>query len=171
MTTENIHNWSSVVSVPPPHRPELERQRRHYAAVRARFASAAMRAAPPPKPAVIVRDIIDVSDPPRRRWPPTESREAPKIEEIKQAVCQHFGIGKKDIEGPYRDKRMVRARHILFWLARDLSTASHPEIGRRCGGRDHSTVYNGLYRITADYARYADDIAAVRAMLGVQHNG
>ena len=99
------------------------------------------------------------------------SREAPKIEDIKQAVCQHFAIGKNDFEGPYRDKRMVRARHVAFWLARDMTKASHPEIGRRCGDRDHSTVYNGLRKIKADYAAYADDIAAVRAMLGVQHNG
>ena len=94
-----------------------------------------------------------------------------KIEDIKQAVCQHFAIGKNDIEGLYRDKRMVRARHVAFWLARDMTKASHPEIGRRCGDRDHRRSTTGCGRSKPTMPLMPMTLRAVRAMLGVQHNG
>jgi chromosomal replication initiation ATPase DnaA len=62
--------------------------------------------------------------------------------------------------------RVARIRHIVFWLARNHSGASMPSIGRRLGGRDHSTVLHGCRVVEAAIAAAMDGNTDHQAELG-----
>ena len=62
------------------------------------------------------------------------------IADIQQMVIQHFGISLEDITGGRRTQNLVLPRQIAMYLCRQLLDASFPEIARKFGGRDHSTV-------------------------------
>jgi chromosomal replication initiator protein len=64
----------------------------------------------------------------------------PTIAQIKRAACRVFGVTREDVDSPSRARRLAAARHIAMALARRVTSQSLPEIGRRFGGRDHSTV-------------------------------
>jgi hypothetical protein len=74
------------------------------------------------------------------------------IGQIKYAVCRAFGIARREIESPERG-RFVTPRHVAMTLARRLTNQSLPEIGRRFGGRDHSTVRHAVGKWEAAVAR------------------
>lgn len=61
---------------------------------------------------------------------------------IKQVSLKH-GVSILEIRGRYRDQRIVKARHEVFYRMRMETGFSFPEIGRRVGGFDHSTAING----------------------------
>lgn len=71
------------------------------------------------------------------------------IRDIKQAVAEHYRVEVELLEGPLRTQRPTRIRNMAFWLCRELTKASFPEIGRAFGDRDHSTVMHGVQRIQA----------------------
>lgn len=71
----------------------------------------------------------------------------PTIEFVKRAVVSYFGITMRDLEGYSRTPELCEARHTAFWLCYKFTAKSFPEIGRRCGGRDHTTVLHGYRRI------------------------
>ncbi len=73
-----------------------------------------------------------------------EQGAAPTIAQIKRAVCRIFSVTRADIDSPSRARRVVVARHIAMTLARRVTRQSLPEIGRRFGGRDHSTVRHAI---------------------------
>jgi hypothetical protein len=73
--------------------------------------------------------------------------EAPKIELIQQVVARYFGISKLDMISQRRTKDIVRPRQIAMYLAKALTGKSLPEIGRRFGGRDHTTVLHAINKI------------------------
>ncbi len=62
------------------------------------------------------------------------------IEEVIKTVAAKFGIKISDIKSPKKNKNLVQARQITMFLAREMTTASFPDIGEKVGGRDHSTV-------------------------------
>lgn len=62
------------------------------------------------------------------------------IEEVIKTVAAKFGIKISDIKSPKKNKNLVQARQITMFLAREMTTASFPDIGEKIGGRDHSTV-------------------------------
>jgi chromosomal replication initiation ATPase DnaA len=66
---------------------------------------------------------------------------------IKKVVCKYFDVRKSDIESERRGTRLVKARHLAFWLAREMTSRSFPDIGRQFGGRDHTTVLHGVRKI------------------------
>lgn len=70
-----------------------------------------------------------------------------KIEVIKRKVCKHFTVTKAGIESNSRRAAVVRPRQIAMYLARRHTTHSFPEIGRRFGGRDHTTILHAFHKI------------------------
>ncbi len=70
-----------------------------------------------------------------------------KIDDILKVVGRHFNVPKSDLLSPRRARSIVRPRQIGMYLAKTLTTRSLPEIGRRFGGRDHSTVLHAVRKI------------------------
>ena len=70
-----------------------------------------------------------------------------KIEDILKVVSRHFNVGRTDLLSPRRAREVVMPRQIGMYLAKKLTARSLPEIGRRFGGRDHSTVLHAVRKI------------------------
>ena len=70
------------------------------------------------------------------------------IREVVAQTAAAFAMRPEDILGDRRHKHVTLARHAAFYLARTLTSNSMPEIARRMGGRDHTTVLNGIRRIS-----------------------
>jgi chromosomal replication initiator protein len=90
------------------------------------------------------------------------------VEEIQRKVSEHYNIRLSDLLGPKRVRNIARPRQIAMWLSKHLTTRSLPEIGRRFGGRDHTTVMHGVRRIEelkASDSQLAEDIELLRRML------
>ncbi len=86
------------------------------------------------------------------------------------AVCRHFGLSYAEIISQRRDIEVVLPRQIVMYLAKTLTTRSFPEIGRRIGDRDHTTILHGVRKIKALVESghpIAEDIDAIRVRLGV----
>ncbi|NNL35788.1 MAG: chromosomal replication initiator protein DnaA, partial [Silicimonas sp.] len=62
------------------------------------------------------------------------------VEEIQRKVSDHYNIRLSDMIGPKRVRTFARPRQIAMYLSKQLTSRSLPEIGRRFGGRDHTTV-------------------------------
>ncbi|PIE08373.1 MAG: chromosomal replication initiator protein DnaA [Rhodobacterales bacterium] len=69
------------------------------------------------------------------------------VEEIQRKVAEHYNIRMSDMVGPKRQRAIARPRQVAMWLSKRLTTRSLPDIGRRFGGRDHTTVMHGVRRI------------------------
>lgn len=90
------------------------------------------------------------------------------IEEIQKRVAEHFNIKLADMQSPRRARQVARPRQIAMFLAKQLTTRSLPEIGRKFGGRDHTTVMHAVKKVeelcTAD-SGFAEDVDLLRRML------
>lgn len=64
-------------------------------------------------------------------------------------VCDVTEFPAVHIRGQRRLSNLVKARHILFWLCKHFTEASHGQVGRMVGDRDHSTSMNGVRRVEA----------------------
>jgi hypothetical protein len=87
---------------------------------------------------------------------------------IRDAVCRYFKILPNEVESSRRQGALVYPRQIAFWLARTHTPYSYPQIGRRFGDRDHTTIMHGCRRIEARMKtewEVAYDVAHVEAML------
>lgn len=71
------------------------------------------------------------------------------VDEIQKVVATHYGITPADICSKRRTQSVVRPRHVAMYLAKTMTTRSLPDIGRRFGGRDHSTVIHAVNKVTA----------------------
>ena len=69
------------------------------------------------------------------------------VEEIQRKVSEHYNIRLSDMIGPKRMRSYARPRQVAMYLSKLLTSRSLPEIGRRFGGRDHTTVMHGVKRI------------------------
>jgi len=90
------------------------------------------------------------------------------IEEIQRKVSEHYNIRFSDLIGPRRMRNMARPRQIAMYLAKQLTSRSLPEIGRRFGGRDHTTVMHGVRKIEelkAIDSQISDDLDLLRRAL------
>lgn len=90
------------------------------------------------------------------------------IDEIQRAVCAHYKLDKAEMASKRRVRAIARPRQVAMYLAKELTPRSYPEIGRRFGGRDHSTVIHAVRTVEA--LRVADseldaEIAAIRRSL------
>lgn len=70
-----------------------------------------------------------------------------KIEDIQRLVASHYSVSRADILSSRRTATVVRPRQIAMYLAKSLTLRSLPEIGRRFGGRDHTTVLHAVRKI------------------------
>lgn len=77
------------------------------------------------------------------------SRETPRvrIEDILRIVGRHYKVPRTDLLSSRRSRDVVRPRQIAMYLAKALTSRSLPEIGRRFGGRDHTTVLHSVRKI------------------------
>ena len=71
------------------------------------------------------------------------------VDEIQKAVAEHYGMRQADLLSERRNRAIARPRQAAMWLAKHLTTRSLPDIGRRFGGRDHTTVLHAVRRIEA----------------------
>ncbi|MBB5710495.1 chromosomal replication initiator protein DnaA [Sphingomonas xinjiangensis] len=87
------------------------------------------------------------------------------IDEIQRAVSSHFELKQLDLISERRAVAIARPRQIAMYLAKRLTTRSLPEIGRKFGGRDHSTVIHAVRRIEDLRAKDVEIDGAVRALM------
>src|SRR5262249_54249260 len=71
------------------------------------------------------------------------------IGEIQAATCPHFGVSTDELVSSARSARVAWPRQVAMYLARELTGASLPSIGREFGGRDHTTVLHACRRASA----------------------
>lgn len=71
----------------------------------------------------------------------------PKIVDIKKAVCDYYSVLMADMDSARRDLGITYPRHMAIYLARVLTPHSSAEIGRRFGGRDHTTVLSSVRKV------------------------
>ncbi|MEM7119819.1 MAG: chromosomal replication initiator protein DnaA [Pseudomonadota bacterium] len=69
------------------------------------------------------------------------------IEEIQKKVAEHFNIRMADMVSARKQRAIARPRQIAMYLAKRLTSRSLPEIGRKFGGRDHTTVMHGVRKV------------------------
>ncbi|HEY8516632.1 MAG TPA: chromosomal replication initiator protein DnaA, partial [Candidatus Binatia bacterium] len=81
---------------------------------------------------------------------------APTVEDVQNAVCEHFGLSLTELKSKRRTQNLVVPRMIAMYLTRKLVSLSFPAIGDAFGGRDHSTVIHAQTTITQ---RLANDAA------------
>jgi len=83
------------------------------------------------------------------------------VDDIQKAAAEHFGLKQADLLSACRTRAVTRPRQAAMWLAKQLTTRSLPDIGRRFGGRDHTTVLHAVRRIDdlrASEPRLASDL-------------
>jgi len=104
-----------------------------------------------------IRDLIRTKDPKRV-----------KIEDIQKLVASHFNVSRSDILSSRRTANVVRPRQIAMYLSKVLTLRSLPEIGRRFGGRDHTTVLHAVRKIetlaTSD-GSFSEEIELLKRIL------
>jgi chromosomal replication initiator protein len=83
-----------------------------------------------------VRDLIRPQEPKRV-----------KIEDIQRIVARQYNVSRSDLLSSRRTANVVRPRQVAMYLAKTLTLRSLPEIGRRFGGRDHTTVLHAVRKI------------------------
>ncbi len=69
------------------------------------------------------------------------------IEDIQRKTAEFYKLDIRDFQSPQRTRRVARPRQVAMFLSRELTMRSLPEIGRRFGGRDHTTVLHACRRI------------------------
>ncbi len=93
------------------------------------------------------------------------------IEDIQKKVSAHYNIKVSDMHSARRSVAIARPRQVAMYLSKKLTTKSLPEIGRKFGGKDHTTVMHAVKRID-ELARqdkeFADDVELLMRMLQSQ---
>ncbi len=90
------------------------------------------------------------------------------IEEIQRKVAEHYNVRLSDMIGPKRLRTIARPRQVAMYLSKHMTSRSLPEIGRRFGGRDHTTIMHGIKRIDELMAgdhQLADDVQLLKRLL------
>lgn len=70
-----------------------------------------------------------------------------KVEDIQNVICKHFSVTRADLLSACRARKLVRPRQIAMYIAKVITGRSLPEIGRRFGNRDHTTVLHAVRKI------------------------
>jgi len=90
------------------------------------------------------------------------------IEDIQKRVAAHFNVRHADMFSERRSRSVARPRQIAMYLAKQLTQRSLPEIGRKFGGRDHTTVMHAVRKVEelrAQDQAFAEDVDMLRRML------
>jgi len=104
-----------------------------------------------------MRDLIRPVEPKRVR-----------IEDIQRVVARQYNVSRSDLLSSRRTANVVRPRQVAMYLAKVLTLRSLPEIGRRFGGRDHTTVLHAVRKIEAlvgNDSALAEEIEALKRQL------
>ena len=104
-----------------------------------------------------IRDLVRAREPKRV-----------KIEDIQKLVANHYNVSRSDILSSRRTATVVRPRQIAMYLSKVLTLRSLPEIGRRFGGRDHTTVLHAVRKIdklAADNRPLTEELELLKRML------
>jgi chromosomal replication initiator protein len=105
----------------------------------------------------IVRDLMRGTEPRRVR-----------IDDILRTVSKHYGVNRGDLLSGRRNRSIVRPRQIGMYLAKLLTSRSLPEIGRRFGNRDHTTVLHAIRKIEqlmTDDTQLREEIELLKRLL------
>jgi len=90
------------------------------------------------------------------------------IEEIQKRVAEHYNIRQTEMTSARRARAVARPRQVAMYLSKQLTTRSLPEIGRKFGNRDHTTVMHAVFRVNelmqAD-GDFAEGVDLLRRML------
>jgi chromosomal replication initiator protein len=90
------------------------------------------------------------------------------IEEIQKRVAEHFNIKLSEMSSARRSRAVARPRQVAMYLAKQLTQRSLPEIGRKFGGRDHTTVMHAVRKVDelrSSDSTFAEDVELLRRML------
>jgi chromosomal replication initiator protein len=90
------------------------------------------------------------------------------IDEIQKKVAEHYNIRIADMHSARRARAVARPRQIAMYLAKQLTPRSLPEIGRKFGGRDHTTVIHAVRKVeelAAYDASFREDVELLRRLL------
>jgi chromosomal replication initiator protein len=104
-----------------------------------------------------VRDLIRPQEPRRV-----------KIEDIQRVVARQYNVSRSDLLSSRRTANVVRPRQVAMYLSKTLTLRSLPEIGRRFGGRDHTTVLHAVRKIEALVGKdpvLADEVELLKRQL------
>jgi chromosomal replication initiator protein len=104
-----------------------------------------------------MRDLIRPAEPKRVR-----------IEDIQRVVARQYNVSRADLLSSRRTANVVRPRQVAMYLAKVLTLRSLPEIGRRFGGRDHTTVLHAVRKIetlAGNDSALADEIETLKRLL------
>ena len=104
-----------------------------------------------------VRDLIRPQEPKRI-----------KIEDIQRVVARQYNVSRSDLLSSRRTANVVRPRQVAMYLAKTLTLRSLPEIGRRFGGRDHTTVLHAVRKIEALVSKdtaLSDEVKSLKRQL------
>lgn len=105
----------------------------------------------------VIRDLVQNLEPRRI-----------KIEDILRIISRHYGVSKSDLLSQRRHRSVVWPRQIGMYLAKHLTARSLPEIGRRFGGRDHTTVLHAIRKIEGEITknpRLEDELEELKKLL------
>jgi len=104
-----------------------------------------------------MRDLIRPAEPKRVR-----------IEDIQRVVARQYNVSRADLLSSRRTANVVRPRQVAMYLAKVLTLRSLPEIGRRFGGRDHTTVLHAVRKIetlAGNDSAFAEEIESLKRQL------
>lgn len=90
------------------------------------------------------------------------------IDEIQRKVAEHYNLRMTDMHSARRARNVARPRQVAMYLAKQLTARSLPEIGRKFGGRDHTTVMHAVRKVEElieEDAQIAQDVDVVRRAL------
>lgn len=90
------------------------------------------------------------------------------IEEIQRKVAEHYNVRLSDLIGPKRLRAIARPRQVAMYLSKQMTHRSLPEIGKRFGGRDHTTIMHGVRKIEelmATDSQLSDDLQLLKRQL------
>ncbi|HSR71331.1 MAG TPA: helix-turn-helix domain-containing protein, partial [Kiloniellales bacterium] len=90
------------------------------------------------------------------------------IEEIQKRVSEHFNVRVTDMHSARRARAVARPRQVAMYLSKQLTSRSLPEIGRKFGGRDHTTVMHAVRKVEelkSTDPSFAEDLDLLKRML------
>ena len=114
-----------------------------------------------PKKSAVPAQIARESDPLLPETP------FPRVKEIQKACCRYFDISMVELISDRRLASLVKARHVAMYLAKTLTPHSYPEIARRFGGRDHTTILHACRKMNRILPDSPDLQAAVETISNV----
>ncbi|WP_441719883.1 MULTISPECIES: chromosomal replication initiator protein DnaA [unclassified Inquilinus] len=92
------------------------------------------------------------------------------IDEIQKRVAEHYNIKIADMHSARRARTVARPRQVAMYLSKQLTPRSLPEIGRKFGGRDHTTVMHAVKKVEelcSEDRSFAEDVELLRRMLQI----